>query len=77
MKETALKDILDQAGERRITLLFAARDQTCNHAVVLQKHFTTVGKCLVILLHSFLLIESANRNVDVPSLWLDCDVGLA
>ena len=36
--EAILKDILDRAGKKRLTLLFAARDSTCNHAIVLQHH---------------------------------------
>ena len=36
--ETLLNEILEQAGEQSITLLFAARDLICNHAVVLRSH---------------------------------------
>ena len=36
--EETLRDILDEAGDQQITLLFAARERRFNHAVVLQQH---------------------------------------
>jgi uncharacterized protein YeaO (DUF488 family) len=33
----AVEQIFDAAGDRAITLLYAARDTTCNHAIVLRE----------------------------------------
>ena len=36
-KVEAAQEIRDAAGDQAITLLFAARDRSCNHAVILQE----------------------------------------
>lgn len=38
----ALLDLLDKCGDQRMTLLFAARDIRCNHAVVLREALETL-----------------------------------
>lgn len=43
-KTTLIDQLLDQAGARTITLLYAARDETHNHANVLRSMIATSAK---------------------------------
>lgn len=50
LSENAVRPFLDQivelARNEQVTLLYAARDTTCNHALVLQQHLTLHARTL-------------------------------
>ncbi len=42
-KPETVNELLDLAGNKRLTLLFAARDEECNHAVALKEYLLSVS----------------------------------
>ena len=43
-KPELIRQLLDLAGKKRITLLFAARDTECNQAVALKKYLMSISE---------------------------------